>query len=258
MFNRKEYMKTYKEKHRIKTNKQAKKYRETHREQIKDYKKEYQKTHKLVIKEKKHEYYIKNKEKINNISKKYQEIHKEEISEQRKEFYKINNEQIKQNSKDYYQEHKEERINYTNEHKEELKEYNKQHHKGYYIKNKEKIIERVKIYQINKLKTDVNFRILRNLRNRIWYALKRNTKSEHTIELLGCSIDQLKQHLQSKFKQGMTWSNYGSWHVDHMIPCASFDLSKESEQRECFNYKNLQPLWAIDNLRKSKKGDYIG
>lgn len=70
------------------------------------------------------------------------------------------------------------------------------------------------------------------------------------MELVGCSIDKLKQHLESKFTEGMSWDNYGDWHVDHIKPCASFDLSDPEQQRLCFNYKNLQPLWAADNLSK--------
>ena len=73
------------------------------------------------------------------------------------------------------------------------------------------------------------------------------------MKLVGCSIDQLKQHLEFQFKPGMTWNNYGKWHVDHKKPCASFDLSKPSEQRKCFNWKNLQPLWAEENLSKGAR-----
>lgn len=81
------------------------------------------------------------------------------------------------------------------------------------------------------------------------------------MKLVGCSLEQLKKHLQSKFTKGMTWENYGTgwhgkgmkeWHIDHIRPCASFDLSKASEQKKCFNYSNLQPLWAKDNLSKNR------
>ena len=64
------------------------------------------------------------------------------------------------------------------------------------------------------------------------------------------------KHLQNQFKPGMTRDNYGLWHVDHIIPCASFDLTKLSEQEKCFHYTNLQPLWAIDNIKKGAKLDY--
>jgi len=72
------------------------------------------------------------------------------------------------------------------------------------------------------------------------------------MKLVGCSIDFLKQHLENKFKPGMSWKNYGKWHIDHIRPCASFDLRKPAEQKKCFHYSNLQPLWAKENLVKGK------
>jgi hypothetical protein len=73
------------------------------------------------------------------------------------------------------------------------------------------------------------------------------------MDLTGCSVHELCIHLESKFKHGMTWENYGEWHVDHIRPCASFDLLKVDEQRQCFHWTNLQPLWALENLRKSSR-----
>lgn len=80
-------------------------------------------------------------------------------------------------------------------------------------------------------------------------------KYQKANELLGCSIEYLMKHLESKFQDGMSWDNYGhnGWHIDHIKPCCSFDLTKEKEQKECFHYLNLQPLWAKDNYNKAKK-----
>ena len=102
-------------------------------------------------------------------------------------------------------------------------------------------------------KIDINFKIRCNLGTRIWDSLKHNYKSASTLKLIGCPIGFLKKHLESQFKLGMSWNNYGKWHIDHIIPCASFDLSKSEEQQKCFNWTNLQPLWAEDNLSKSDK-----
>jgi len=71
--------------------------------------------------------------------------------------------------------------------------------------------------------------------------------------LLGCSISFLKIFLEAKFKEGMTWENHGEWHIDHIKPCASFNLLNDDEQKKCFNYTNLQPLWALENLSKGFK-----
>lgn len=100
-------------------------------------------------------------------------------------------------------------------------------------------------------KTDPHFRLLRAMRARIYYALKGKTKDQTTRNLVGCSIPALKTHLELQFSMGMTWKNYGDWHIDHIKPCASFDLSCPDEQKVCFHYTNLQPLWAKDNISKS-------
>lgn len=121
----------------------------------------------------------------------------------------------------------------------------------YYLNHIEEIKERVIDYTKNKLRKNNIYRLEMNLRHRIYLALKGNTKLEPTMKLVGCNPEQLKNYLESKFKLGMSWDNYGKWHVDHIKPCAKFDLSKSEQQRDCFHYSNLQPLWAIDNLTKS-------
>lgn len=100
---------------------------------------------------------------------------------------------------------------------------------------------------------DSNFRLLELCRSRIWSALKGKVKAQKTSELIGCSIEHLRLWLTFYFQPGMLWENYGDWHVDHIKPCASFDMSDPAQQRECFHYTNLQPLWAADNIRKGAK-----
>lgn len=118
----------------------------------------------------------------------------------------------------------------------------------YYIKNKPQIKEYQKYYK--RERQTLQARIIANYRGRIWKAIKRGDKSERTTTLLGCSIEKFKKHLEKRFLDGMNWGNYGEWHVDHIRPCAKFDLSAPKQQMECFNYRNTQPLWAIDNKHK--------
>jgi hypothetical protein len=102
---------------------------------------------------------------------------------------------------------------------------------------------------------NLRLKIANNLRNRVRSALRvfRAKKENKTLDLLGCNISFLMGYLTTKFTENMTWENYGKWHIDHKIPCASFDLTNIEEQKKCFHYTNLQPLWAVDNLRKKDK-----
>ncbi len=124
-----------------------------------------------------------------------------------------------------------------------------------------KNIKRKRSYDLNrvknKLKNDPLFKLQRQIRKRLLSALKAQNahKKSGTVDLLGCSIQYFKLYMENKFQPGMAWENHGikGWHIDHIRPCASFDLTKEEEQRKCFHYTNLQPLWAFDNLSKKDK-----
>jgi hypothetical protein len=78
-------------------------------------------------------------------------------------------------------------------------------------------------------------------------------KTLRSSKLLDCNFGELKMYLESKFLPGMTWDNYGEWHIDHIKPCAIFDLTDLEQRKQCFHYSNLQPLWAIDNIKKGAK-----
>lgn len=155
----------------------------------------------------------------------------------------------------------------------------KEHCKANYAKNKEKLRAREKAYRdlnrekINssrrekrkndpekcysrsneRYKTDPEFRLVRLLRNRLGSVIRNKRKSGSAVALLGCSTQDVIQYLESKFQVGMTWENWGEWHIDHKKPLASFNLEDETELAEACHYTNLQPLWAIDNIKKSNK-----
>jgi hypothetical protein len=98
---------------------------------------------------------------------------------------------------------------------------------------------------------DPAFKVLNRLRGRIGAALRNRADKSHTTrQLLGCPLPDLIKHLESQFTEGMTWKNYGEWHVDHIKPCCGFNLTAPEQQRSCFHFTNLRPLWAIDNWRK--------
>lgn len=103
------------------------------------------------------------------------------------------------------------------------------------------------------------YAIAAKLRGRVLSAVRAQggKKLTSTMELVGCTISELILHLEGQFKDGMTWKNHGVWHIDHRKPCASFNLLDPEEQRKCFHFSNLQPLWGVDNLKKGSKVYYL-
>lgn len=245
-----------------------KKYCELNKDKVLKKKKDYYYRNKDKIDEKNKKWYWDNKEKSLQYHKEYGEKNREEINRKSIEYRKNNNDYVRKrdserrrkNIEHYLMKEKQYREQKTPEQKAliALKQ------KEWRIKNKEKIAERRKL-RMDKIRetrrlnnnkraaTDISFKIVKNLRSRIGFALKRNIKkSDTTRNLLGCSIDYFKEYFQNKFNNGMTWELFmkGEIHIDHIIPCSKFDLTKEEEQRKCFHYTNLQPLWKLDNLRK--------
>jgi hypothetical protein len=126
---------------------------------------------------------------------------------------------------------------------------------NYRLQNRNIINKKNSIYQKERTKVDTEFKLIKTLRSRLYSALKRKDikKNTETLKLTGCSISFLKEHLEKQFKDEMTWKNHGQWHIDHIVPCVSFNLLLEEEQKKCFHYTNLQPLWAKENLSKGGK-----
>jgi REP element-mobilizing transposase RayT len=167
--------------------------------------------------------------------------------------YKKNNvDAIKEYSKNYYAENKDKR---------------RQNAQNWYYANHEDCKKRYRLAKQTpqrralrnaakreRYANDPDFRLKELMKARIYRALKKLKKSASTEELVGCSFAELKVYLASKFVEGMIWENYGhKWHVDHIIPCASFDFNDIEQQKRCFHYTNLQPLWKEDNMTKSDK-----
>ena len=238
---RKEYLKQYREANKEKLKDKAKQYREANKEKAK----QYREANKEKIKEIHKKFREANKEKI----KKYREAYKEKIKKYNKEYQKqyreANKEKIKENRKQYREANK-----------EKIKEINKK----WNVANKEKLKkyreankERANQYYKERLKTDPLFKMKRYLRSRTRSAFKGKgyKKSSQTHEMLGVDWEVCKAHIERQFKKGMKWSNHGEWHIDHIIPLAS--AKNEKELIKLCYYRNLQPLWAFDNMSKSAK-----
>jgi hypothetical protein len=183
-------------------------------------------------------YRVKNKIKIKDYHRERYEIKKDKILEKTREYRLKNKKYYSSYNKKWYLSNK--------------TRHNKQT-KKYYESNKHIIF----LKQKERLKTDVMFKIKKNLQRRLHHALKGTNKSARTLELIGCDLYTLKNHLQKLFKNGMEWSNYGCnkgcWSIDHIIPMSHFNLKSKEEQAKCCHYTNLQPMWHIENIKKSNK-----
>jgi hypothetical protein len=160
-----------------------------------------------------------------------------------RKYRKDNKERIKASCREYYQLNKERRQQYA---------------RSYIALNKEKIKETNRIYSKRKRISDPYYRLVSNIRTRMYGAIKQQLagKSKPTFKLLGCTVKEFTVYISKKFEPGMTWENYSkdSWHIDHIKPCNTFDLTDPEQQKECFHYSNLRPLWSKENLSRPKDG----
>jgi hypothetical protein len=184
------------------------------------------------------------KEQIKQKNKDWRSVNSEQIKIKRRVYREVNKKQLNIKSSCWYNNNKEQKLSSS---------------KAWYKANSKRRNIVSMAYNKKRYQTDCSFRLKDNLRAIVYKALKGSSKSAHTMELIGCSIKELWLHLESQFTYGMTRENHGQfgWHVDHIIPCASFDLTDPEQQRKCFHYTNLQPLWAEDNLSKSDNVDWV-
>ena len=112
--------------------------------------------------------------------------------------------------------------------------------------------EKSRVRRLRRYREDLGYRLRRRISGRVRMAVSKCYRSGSAIGLLGCSVEELRNHLESLFLPGMSWKNYGQfgWHIDHVRPVCTFDLTNPEQQKQCFHYTNLQPLWWSDNLSK--------
>ena len=116
--------------------------------------------------------------------------------------------------------------------------------------NRERYLETNRSYDARQMRENIQRKISKNLRHRLRKAMLGETRGISAVRDLGISIAEFRVWIESKFSNGMSWENYGEWHLDHVKPLARFDLSVDSEVLQACNYKNIQPLWAEDNRAK--------
>ena len=203
--------------------KRDKKYHEERKEYFKRYRRENRE--KLLEKQRRYR-----KENQGASDKKYYKKNREKLLLKAKEWKKNNIEKIREQSKKDYEKKKD---------NPKYKEYKK----GWEKERKRK---------------DPQYRLKSNFGTLIWYALKEKGSSKNGYsweKIVNYTTQELMEHLENQFIEGMTWNNYGKWHVDHIKPISSFNFTsyEDDEFQECWALNNLQPLWAQDNLIKSNK-----
>jgi len=189
------------------------------------------------------------KECVSEYNKSYREKYKLKIHEQRAQHRQRDRELIREQKKLWYRSptgqlsYQQRKL--SGRMKESDRRYRQNHPDKIRAKNSR---------QYPRYRRSIQQKLRRNLRNRLWYALKGERKVGSAVRDLGCSIDFLKKHLESKFQPGMSWDNYGvgnnKWSVDHITPISLFDLTDRKQLLKACNYVNLQPLWSSDNSRK--------
>ena len=158
--------------------------------------------------------------------------------------------------KNHYSIHKEAHNKKMSEHYDQKKSHYKTKHKEYRENNRDKINLIAKKYVKQKRETDILFKIKHNLRVRIKEYMKSKNikKTNKTFDFVGCTPEILRKHLENNFKEGMSWSNYGEWEIDHTIP-----LSQGTTIAELYKlnyYCNLQPMWKHENIKKGASIDF--
>ena len=187
-------------------------------------------------------------EKRREQAKKYREKNKDKVKEIQRKYREKNLEKNRVYQREWAR---------KNRHKYPVdKEKNKIRQQRYRERNREKIRKRSLAYNKKKIETDIQARLKWLFRGRITSGirLKLGTQAYRTMELLGCTTEIARKHLESQFKDDMNWKNHGKlWEIDHIIPISHFDLTDIEQAKKAFNYKNLQPLYWRENRVKGNR-----
>ena len=176
------------------------------------------------------EYRSANRDKIARQQAEYYHEHKTELAKYKSEYYQANKERLSKLNAKYRITHRDEISAYAHTHRIETNKRERKRRQG-----------------------DVNYKLAGYLRSRFYNAVKRGQKSGSAVKDLGCSIEAFRLFIENQFDGGMSWGNYGEWHLDHVLPLASFDLTDRQQFLEACNWLNYQPMWAKDNRIKGAR-----
>jgi hypothetical protein len=213
-----------------------------------DKERQWRKDHRELLNERAREYYKRNREKCCAATAKWRRENPNKVREQKRLFHARHSKEIAVKRKAYFDGRKALKSEYDRLRREregaklvaqqlEWRKANKEH---------------LNAYHRMKRANDPQYAIKNNLRCRMNAALRMaGIKRDKPLEVLvGAFIEDVMRHLEAQFKPGMTWENRRQWHIDHIIPCSAFDLTKADDRARCFHFTNLQPMWAVENIRK--------
>ncbi len=229
------------------------KFMEIRKSSCRDCEKLYYEKNKQYIINKSKDYYKNNREKVLSNVKLYAEINDSKVKEKRKIYNKKNKYKQKSYNEQYYKKYKVKIIDNINKYvlfnKESIQKYQKEYKRKNRYKLNQKRNKRRQINLLFKLSLVLRGRLNQVLKMKLW------KKNSHFNEYIGCTIEELKQHLERQFWPGMTWENHGKgndkWNIDHIKPLSKAKTEEEMYKR-C-HYTNLQPLWELDNIKKGNK-----
>ena len=169
-------------------------------------------------------------------------------------YYQLNKDKILARKREYRLANIEKCLTIEREEHKKYRIRSRKNSKDYWIRNKEKLLQMQSVRNKRKRVSDTQYRLSCVLRERLNKVLRGKQKLGSAVNDLGCTVEYLVQHIESQFQPGMSWSNWGKhgWHIDHIRPLSSFNLENKEEFLAACSYKNLQPMWAEENL---KKGD---
>ena len=240
------------EKGRLRNTLYRKKYEEENREKILARQKKYREENREELSARAKRSRLENRTEFLVKAKKYREKNRDRLILQQRDYYSKNRKKLNEQKRKWCSENKDKIKIYQAKRRDESLIY----HKAYRARPgyKEKFRNYINTYTKNRARIDDDFRLRKNLRKRIWDALKGTCKSASTMKLIGCTIEELWIHLESckSWEPWMTRENYGAggWDVDHIIACAKFNLTDPEQQKFCFHYTNLQPMEHIANIKK--------
>jgi len=224
-----------------------------------EYQREYREANPEKTAEYLREYRKANREKLAGYNREWYKANLERAAKCSREHYKANREKVAERTRKWRRANPEKAAEHSRKYREANREKIAERKRRYRETNCEKVAEYNREYRRNRKAEDIQFKLVCNLRNRLYHAVKGNFKNGSAVRDLGCTIEELKEYLEAKFEPGMTWENWGRgggkdvWNIDHVRPLSSFDLTDRKQLKKVCHYTNLQPLWAEDNMRKGDK-----